>query len=185
MGFVRKGNLPRLARHHYQGHAIVFWTNTVEGRAQGWLNDRFHWAFREISLHAAARYDVWCPCYCLMPDHVHLVWMGMSRASDQCVAMQFVRGELQPFLGAGVEWQHQSYDRVLREEERRRDAFVLTCHYMLENPVRAGLAATARQWSFKGAIVPGYPRLDPHDERYWELFWRLSIQAKEEAERVG
>ena len=37
-----KGNLPRLARHHYQGHAVVFWTNTLEERARGWLTPPFH-----------------------------------------------------------------------------------------------------------------------------------------------
>jgi hypothetical protein len=67
--FKRKGNLPRLLRHHYQGHAVVFWTNTLEARARGWLTPAFHATFREMMLHAAARERLFCPIYCLMPDH--------------------------------------------------------------------------------------------------------------------
>jgi hypothetical protein len=53
MPFEPKRNLPRLERHHYQGHAVVFWTLTLEERASGWLNPAFHSAFREQMLHAS------------------------------------------------------------------------------------------------------------------------------------
>ncbi len=43
----------------------------------------FHAAFRELVLHAAALEDLFCPAYCLMLDHLHLIWMGMRRESDQ------------------------------------------------------------------------------------------------------
>ena len=174
-----KANLPRLERHHYQGHAVVFWTNTLEERARGWLTPTFHAAFRELMLHAAARYSVWCPAYCLMPDHLHLLWMGMRRQSDQLNAMKFLRLELEPVLGPGREWQHQAHDHVLREEERRRGAFATTCFYVLDNPARAGLAASRREWPFCGAVVPGYPRLHPLAERFWDQFWKLYTAARQ------
>jgi hypothetical protein len=50
-----KGKLPRLHREFYRGYAVVFWTLTLEQRAQGWLNVSFHARFRELMLHAAAR----------------------------------------------------------------------------------------------------------------------------------
>ena len=94
-----KGNLPRLEKHFYQGHAVVFWTNTLEQRARGWLTKEFHAVFRELMLHAAAREELFCPAYCLMPDHLHLLWMGMQRESDQLNAMKFLRTQLEPALG--------------------------------------------------------------------------------------
>jgi len=118
MSFEHKRNLPRLERQHYQGYAVVFWTNTLEARARGWLTPAFHSIFREIMLHAAARERLICPAYCLMPDHFHLVWMGLRRESDQLNAMKFLRTHLEPVLGKGREWQHQPHDHVLREEER-------------------------------------------------------------------
>jgi REP element-mobilizing transposase RayT len=181
MPFEPKGNLPRRERHHYQGHAVVFWTNTLEERARGWLTLAFHAVFRELLLHAAARYSVWCPAYCLMPDHLHLLWMGLRRESDQLNAMKFLRTELEPALGQGREWQHQAHDHVLREEERRRNAFAASCFYILKNPVRGKLASSAREWPFSGAVVPGYPRLHQLAKGFWELFWKL-YAAEREAE---
>jgi len=65
--------LPRLKREFYQADAVVFWTMPVALRQRGWLNERIHAAFRELTLHAAAREGLLCPAYCLMPDHVHFV----------------------------------------------------------------------------------------------------------------
>lgn len=177
--FEPKRNLPRLEKHHYQAHATVFWTLTLEERSRGWLNPDFHHTFRELMLHAGVRYQVWCPTYCLMPDHLHLLWVGMRRESDQCNAMKFLRTELEPALGEGREWQHQPHDHVLREEERKRNAFAQTCFYILANPVRAKLITENGRWPFAGCVVPGYPRLHPQDEDFWPLFWKLYVTFRE------
>ena len=179
MSTPRKGKLPRLKRHHYQGHAVVFWTNTLEQRSRGWLTPAFHATFRELMLHAAAREHLFCPAYCLMPDHLHLVWMGLRRESDQLNAMKFLRTHLEPALGNGRKWQHQPHEHVLREEERRRNAFGSFCFYTLANPVRDELVKQERDWPFSGAILPGYPEVHPIDEGYWELFWKLYVAARE------
>jgi len=70
--------LPRLAREHYQAGAVVHWTLTTFDRARGWLTPSFHCRFRELMLHVAARENLVCPIYCLMPDHLHLIWMGYT-----------------------------------------------------------------------------------------------------------
>ena len=173
-----KRNLPRLEPSRYQGHAVVFWTHTLEERARCWLTPAFHAAFRQLMLHTASRHGVWCPAYCLMPDHLHLLWMGLRRESNQLHAATFLRTELEPALGPDRQWQHQAHDHVLRQEERERNAFAASCFYILENPVRAQLTATARDWPFIGAVVPGYPRLHPLDNGYWPLFWRLHDAAR-------
>lgn len=168
----QKDNLPRLFRHHYQGHAVVLWTLTLEHRATGWLNESFHACFRELMLHAAVREQVWCPTYCLMPDHLHLVWMGMRRESDQLNAMRFLRRQLAPVLEPH-KFQHQAHDHVLREEEHKRGAFARVCFYVLANPVLAKLVTEDGVWPFSGAMVPGYPALHPRQEDFWEKYWKL------------
>lgn len=179
MNFKPKGKLPRLIPHHYQRHAVVFWTNTIEARAQGWLTPAFHAAFREMMLHAAARERLHCPAYCLMPDHLHLIWMGLRRESNQLNAMKFLRTHLEPSLGEGRQWQLQAHEHVLREEERERNALAKTCFYVLTNPVRVGLVEREQDWPFLGAVVPGYPTLHPPAEGFWELFWKLYTQERE------
>jgi len=155
---------------------VVFWTHTVKDRATGWLDDRFHAAFREAALHAAVRENLYCPIYTLMPDHGHMIWMGLSEHSDQRLATSFLRKHLAPLL-LPAEWQHQPFDRVLRADERNQDAIALTARDIAENPVRAGLAKGASEWRFTGCVVPGYPKLFPHTADFWDTFWRLYNEA--------
>ena len=144
----------------------------MAGRSTGWLGAGFHAAFREVALHAAVRENLFCPIYTLMPDHMHLIWMGVSDRSDQRLATRFLRGCLGPLLKSS-KWQHQPHDRVLRESDRMERAFMRTAHYIAENPVRAGLVDRAHVWPYTGCVVPGYPDLHPLNADFCEKFWRL------------
>jgi hypothetical protein len=146
---AEKGNLPRLENHFYQAHAVVFWTNTLEERARGWLTKHFHFIFRELMLHAAAREELFCPAYCLMPDHLHFIWMGLRRDSDQLNAMKFLRSHLEPALGKGREWQHQPHDHVLRERERMRQR---VCQFLFLHTCESCSSAISQER--KGLAVP-------------------------------
>jgi putative transposase len=176
-GCNRTFYLPRLPREFYQGDAVVHWTLPVAQRHEGWLDQTFHAALRELMLHTMARQSLLCPTYCLMPDHLHLVWMGLSLESDQQHAMAFLRTYLEPSLNPN-RFQHQAHDHVLKERERQRDAFASVCQYILDNPRRDGLVNDPRDWPFRGALVIGYPRLDPLDADFWPKFWKLHTQAK-------
>ena len=169
--------LPRLPREYYQGDAVVPWMLPVSHRRHGWLDDSFHAAFRELLLHTAAREELSCPTYCLMPDHLHLVWMGLRPDSDQRNGMAFLRTHLEPKL-APQGFQHQAHAHVLKEDERRRNAFTRVCHYILENPLRAGLVTRPGEWKFSGAVVSGYPTLHPLQDDFWPTFWKLYAQSK-------
>ena len=180
---TQRGHLPKLPGEWYRGNAAVFWTHTVAHRREGWLDVVFHSAFREIMLHAAVREHLLCPIYTLMPDHLHVIWMGVNAASDQRRAAAFLRGQLGPRL-APAGWQHQPHDHVLRADERKRGVCARTCSYIAENPVRAGLVAEAAAWGFSGCVVPGYPMLHPLAEDFWGKFWRIYAAAVER-ESIG
>ncbi len=89
--------LPRLKREFYQADAVIFWTMPISNRWRGWLTDHFHATFREMMLHAAVREGLVCPAYCLMPDHIHLVWMGLRRDTDQRNGIKFLRAQIVHF----------------------------------------------------------------------------------------
>ena len=167
---TRPASLPRLAPDCYRGDAAVHWTLTIHDRQQGWLSEGFHAQFREIMLHASFRHGLLCPTYCLMPDHLHLLWIGLRRQTDQRVAMAFLRTHLGHAL-APFRFQHQAYDHVLRQSERDRDALARICFYILNNPIRAERATRPGEWTYTGAIVPGHPRMHPSDPGFWERFW--------------
>jgi putative transposase len=172
MPLTPKRKLPRLPREWYQGKSVVLWTHTFEDRATGWLDVRFHCEFRMLMLHACARYALACPTYVLMPDHWHVVWMGLNSTSDQWMGTSFLREFSMPHLGP-AKLQDRAHDHVLREEERKRGAFESACHYVRENPVRAGLIQDWQDWPYLGGMVAGYPDLDINADDYWDRFWRI------------
>jgi len=165
-------HLPRLAPEFYRGLAVVHRTMCVRERETGWLTGEFHCRCREALLHTAVRYDLFCPVYCLMPDHGHFVWMGTRPSSDQRHAAEFFRRQTGPLLGSSA-WQKQANDHVLREEEREHGAFAAVCQYVLENPARKMLMEDWRTYPFSGTVVPGYPDVDPRREDFWPVFWKI------------
>ncbi|MFM2296066.1 MAG: hypothetical protein RLZZ350_2479 [Verrucomicrobiota bacterium] len=130
-------------------------------------------------LHAAAREGLLCPAYCLMPDHLHFVWLGVRREADQRNGIKFLRAQLGPHL-TPAKFQHQAHDHVLTTEQRQRHAFSLACaDYVLLNPFNAQLVKTPEAWPFLGAIIPGYPRLNVFDANYWPWFWKHYATVRE------
>lgn len=164
--------LPRLPREYYQGDSVTHWTLSINRRQTGWLNESFHNFFRETMLHTAAREGLICPVYCLMPDHIHLVWMGLSLNTDQLNGMAFLRTHLKSNL-MPAKFQHQAHDHVLKEEERHHNAFALVCNYILMNPVEKSLSNTPIAWPYNGCVVPGYPDLHPLQDDFWNKCWKI------------
>jgi putative transposase len=166
------GHLPRLASEYYRGLAMVHWTMTIKDRQTGWLTPCRHAQFREAMLHTLVRYEMICPVYCCMPDHVHLVWMGLATSTDQSLAVEFFRRQTNRVL-TPFSWQREGHDHVLREQERTRGAFSAVCQYVLENPIRTELALRREEYEFSGSCLPSYPDVDPRREDFWEVFWKI------------
>ncbi len=177
--------LPRLAPEHYQGFAAVQWTITLEPRATGWLDAAFHAHFRELLLHAAAREGLFSPAYVLMPDHIHLLWLGLRVVTDQSNAMRFLRKYLQREFTRrstktrSFKLQRQAHDSVLREADRTRGALAKSCFYIMDNPRRKGLVEHPRDWPHLGAMIPGHPFLHPLEEDFWPDFWKFYKEHRE------
>jgi putative transposase len=82
-----------------------------------------------------------------MPDHLHMLLEGLSGGSDFCQFMKDVkqRTSYQAIrLGGGRLWQDGYHDRIVRQDEDVA-AYV---HYILQNPVRAGLVARAEDYPY-------------------------------------
>src|SRR5262249_57118923 len=122
------------------------------------------------------------PIYCCMPDHIHLLWVGILDGSDQRIAARYFRKQLNLVLNKlGCRLQLQPYDHVLREEERERDTFETVVEYIARNPERKGLveADRFRECPFTGCMLPGYPELRLWQDDYWDRFWRTYAYLRE------
>lgn len=167
--------LRRLPAAAYRGQAYVHWSMTIENRKTGWLIPIFYYKFRELLTHTAFRYGLACPIYCCMPDHIHLLWVGIRPTCDQRHAARFFRKQLNSILEKlNARLQNQPYDRVLREEQRERNAFEEVAEYIARNPERADLVPIDHfaDYKYSGCLVPGYPELIPWQRDFWERFWR-------------
>ena len=168
--------LRRLPREFYVGEAWVHWSLTIDQRTTGWLSPVFLFRFREILTHTCFRYRLACLVYCLMPDHIHMLWHGLSAESNQLNAMSFFRKRSNESLRKlGHQWQLQGYDRVLREEEVVQTELVGIVEYIARNPERAGLVPPDGfgKYLYTGCLLPGYPELKLFQPDSWDRIWRV------------
>jgi REP element-mobilizing transposase RayT len=87
-------------------------------------------------------------CYCLMPNHVHLVVRILEEAPPLVKTLQRLKSytatQANKLLGrTGAFWQAESYDHMVRKGELER-----VVAYVLENPVKAGLVEDWEQWPY-------------------------------------
>jgi hypothetical protein len=167
--------LRRLPPESYRGQAYVHWSMTIDQRKTGWLIPIFYYKFREILTHSAFRYGLCCPIYCCMPDHLHLLWVGILDWCDQRLAARYFRKQLNPILEKlGVRFQKEPYDHVLREAERERSGFEEVFEYIARNPERAGLLPSDayRTYPYTGCLLPGYPELQIWQSDFFDRMWR-------------
>jgi len=168
--------LKRLPPEHYRRQAYVHWSLTIHERKTGWLVPIFYYKFRELLTHAAFRFGFSCPIYCCMPDHIHLLWIGIDEGCDQRIAMRYFRKHLNSVLEKlNSKLQPQAFDHVLPEEERERDAFEAVAEYIALNPERKRLVPVGgyADYKYTGCLVPGYPELKPFEAGYWDRYWRV------------
>ncbi|WP_442509131.1 hypothetical protein SH528x_000681 [Novipirellula sp. SH528] len=186
---TKRDHLHRLPPRYYQADAIVHWSITIFERRQGWISVTLLYRFRELMTHTLFRYGLACPIFCLMPDHFHMVWMGLCPGSDQLLAMKHFRKTVNDSLKRiGFQLQDQSYDHVFKEQDRREGEFRNACEYIARNPERAGMVDVDKfaQYKFSGCVVPGYPELRVFDADFWDRFDRvISFLRKRGLMQVG
>ena len=81
-------------------------------------------------LSTAAKLEFSVLAYCVMPDHIHAL---VESRSDTAVG-QFL-------------WQPGYHERILRDDQTTETVI----RYVLENPIRAGLATALGDYPFAGS----------------------------------
>jgi putative transposase len=143
---------PRIRGFDYLGFYRYFLTICTLDRVE---------AFRDASVVASTmlqfRRTAACEkfellAYCLMPDHVHFLVGGLSEASEFKTFAKMAKqrsGSAYKRVKGRHLWQEGYYDRVLRADEN----LTKVARYITENPVRAGLVASPRDYPFLGSDV--------------------------------
>ena len=86
-------------------------------------------------------------CYCIMPNHIHLVFELLNKERNIGNIMgsvkKFIARESNKILGRkGTFWQSESFDTLIRDDV---DLYFII-KYVLMNPVSAGLVESWNDW---------------------------------------
>ena len=87
----------------------------------------------------------------IMPNHAHLL-LRPSEGHSLSQIMQSMKSvtshRINKLLGRkGAVWQPDYFDRYIRDEEH----FVRTLHYIVNNPVKAGLCSAPEEWPYSSS----------------------------------
>lgn len=89
--------------------------------------------------------------WCIMPNHVHILietFAGFPLSNVLQSWKSFSAQEANKLLNRkGTFWAREYYDRYIRDETHYRQ----TVAYIEENPVKAGLVRSAKEWKFSSA----------------------------------
>ena len=88
--------------------------------------------------------------WCIMPNHIHLLIeiLGDHTMSDIMHSLRsYTANEINRRLGrSGTLWMPEYYDRYIRDQRH----YEITTNYILNNPVKAGLAQRPEEWPWCG-----------------------------------
>ena len=102
------------------------------------------------SIRKGGHTDYTLHAWVVMPNHVHLLVTPLTNVS---AIMQRLKGATareanRELCRAGMPfWQHESYDRLVRDAQE----FARIENYIVQNPVRAGLAASPELYRWSSA----------------------------------
>jgi putative transposase len=107
----------------------------------------------ELNFRQGASKEIKLYCYCLMPDHLHLL---LSLSEDYQRSLQNWVAAFKRYNARIVNllyeisplWQKNFYEHVVRKDE---SLFQIT-EYILNNPVRKGLVSNRQDYPYSGTM---------------------------------
>jgi putative transposase len=149
MAAMVRSRVQRLPDHRYEGCVAVAFTACLKSRDPYFTTQDVVDPHREVLAEETLRAGCVAYGYCFMPDHLHVVLLGIAdhaRPKDAFIRFKQRSGFL---LGKNsAAWQKSFYDHVLRDTADTPRQVL----YVLNNPVRAGLVSDPREYPFSGAI---------------------------------
>jgi putative transposase len=165
----------RLGGENYRGCRWHFVTICCEQRRRFFSSpNRAAWLIQTLEREAVSkRFGV--HAYCVMPDHVHLLVVGLDARTD---LLAFVKGlkqktgyEFKRISGRNL-WQKKFYDHILRAG----DSIDAVAAYVWMNPVRKGLSANPKSYPYSGSLLLDWASVKLSEED-WAPEWKTKAPA--------
>jgi putative transposase len=143
---------PRHPHFDYAGNSsAIFVTFCVWDREPVFGRSQNATVMRETLLDYRQREWYWILCYCVMPDHVHILLKLRTIDRSLSTVITALKNESKKRVhrvGHELRWQYGYYDRILRYGESELEY----AHYIMQNPVRAGLTKEGEQYAYSGIV---------------------------------
>ncbi|MFZ3216385.1 MAG: transposase [Candidatus Acidiferrales bacterium] len=174
MSFARKNiRLPAL---NYRGRRRFFITLCCEHRRRFFTQNRLAAGIIEILRVTAIQHKIAFYTYCLMPDHLHALVIGLDPSSNCLNFMSdFKRKSTIEFQSeySSPLWQKKFYDYILRP----KDSTDRVAAYIWLNPVRKGLRSEQQDYAYSGSFAADWkPSLDLANP--WTPAWKPAAQTQ-------
>jgi len=142
----------RLKDFTYKGPYVYFVTATTYRRKNHFYNHALAEAILKEIKEIKSKINFKLYVYCIMPDHLHLLLSPEENGKNLSGIMQEVNGRTTRVFweqgGKGKLWQRGFYDHVARKNEDLKEIAL----YILNNPVRKGLAKNFEDYPFCGLL---------------------------------
>jgi putative transposase len=159
--------VPRIPRGQQGGYAYHV-INRGNGRGTVFHKTQDYEAFLSLLVEAKKRHRVKMFGFCLMPNHFHLVLEPAHPTAlsqfMQWLLTSHVRRYHKHYGSSGHIWQGRFKSFPVERDEH----LMTVLRYVLQNPIRAGLSSTVRDWHWSSLQRPQF--VDPSplgDEREW------------------
>lgn len=137
------------------------WDTALDAAHTGsfWLHDPRIASLVAESIHYRAGRIYELDTFCVMPNHVHLVYTPLIKEDGSYQAMSTIMHSLKLYTSRRVNllleregdfWQHENYDHVIRDEAERQRIIL----YVINNPVKAGLVHHWQEWPWTYCKYP-------------------------------
>jgi len=146
------GVIQRLRGVDYQTSRTFFVTLCVRDRRRAFDDAGTARRAQDIILKYRAAGWYYLLCYCIMPDHIHLLIRLRSSQRSLSRVVVSLKNKIRYATHGLVEWQYGYHDHVLRPYESVR----LFVRYILANPVRAALVRDTGDYPFGGIVDPWF-----------------------------
>jgi putative transposase len=143
----------RIPRGQQGGHAYHV-INRGNGRTTVFHKSQDYEAFLSLLSEAKKRHRVKIFGFCVMPNHFHLVLEPAHRTAlsefMQWLLTSHVRRYHKHYGTSGHIWQGRFKSFPVQRDEH----LVTVLRYVLQNPIRAGLSSTVREWLWSSVRRP-------------------------------
>lgn len=138
----------RLPLETYQGRKAIAFTACLTSRQPYFVLNEVVDPHVKILTEEVRRHHCVCYCYCFMPDHLHVILVGLNDQSNGMDAFKRFKQRSGYLLRlTEAHWGKSFYDHILRPKDTAAQTM-----YVINIPVRAKLCNDPFAYPFSGTI---------------------------------